>query len=490
MHYVSTRGRAPQHDFSGVLLAGLAEDGGLFMPEQWPDLLGGRVARAARPALSGAGGARDGAVYAGAIDLETLPRPVPRGLCRRSGIRRRCRWCNSTGALAAGAVPRPDAGVQGRGAAAARAAVRALSCARATSISPSSARPRATPGRRRSRPVATARASTSSCSTRSAASQRGAAPADDDGAAPQRPQHRDRGRSSTTARTLVKAHVRRSRLLAAIAALGGQLDQLGAAGGADRLLFRRRARARRAGPRGRVRGADRQFRRRVRGLGRATDGAADRAADRRDQPSTTSSTAALSAGDYRRARRRRRRLSPVDGHPGQLELRAAAVRAAGPRRRRLLPDHDRRSAREGAWRCRMRPGAPRPACSRGWRSTTAQTEAEIRRLHDEAGYLADPHTAIGIAAARAGRPGTRRWRWRPPIRPSFRTLSGERPAFALPCRRDWPTSDVRHGTLPCGRTATMREERAGSKTLPRAFLSNATCLRHSTSLPGPATGTA
>ena len=29
------------------------------------------------------------------------------------------------------------------------------------------------------------------------------------------------------------------------------------------------------------------------------------------------------------------------------------------------------------------------------------TEAEIRRLHAATGYLADPHTAIGIAAARA-----------------------------------------------------------------------------------------
>ena len=36
MRYVSTRGQAPLHDFSGVLLAGLAEDGGLYMPEQWP----------------------------------------------------------------------------------------------------------------------------------------------------------------------------------------------------------------------------------------------------------------------------------------------------------------------------------------------------------------------------------------------------------------------------------------------------------------------
>ncbi len=36
MQYVSTRGQAPARDFAGVLLAGLAEDGGLFMPAEWP----------------------------------------------------------------------------------------------------------------------------------------------------------------------------------------------------------------------------------------------------------------------------------------------------------------------------------------------------------------------------------------------------------------------------------------------------------------------
>jgi threonine synthase len=34
--YVSTRGEAASRDFEGVLLAGLAEDGGLFVPEAWP----------------------------------------------------------------------------------------------------------------------------------------------------------------------------------------------------------------------------------------------------------------------------------------------------------------------------------------------------------------------------------------------------------------------------------------------------------------------
>ena len=36
MHYVSTRGEAPELDFAGALLAGLAEDGGLYLPETWP----------------------------------------------------------------------------------------------------------------------------------------------------------------------------------------------------------------------------------------------------------------------------------------------------------------------------------------------------------------------------------------------------------------------------------------------------------------------
>jgi threonine synthase len=40
----------------------------------------------------------------------------------------------------------------------------------------------------------------------------------------------------------------------------------------------------------------------------------------------------------------------------------------------------------------------------GFRLDDAGTTAEIRRLHKACGYLADPHTAIGIAAARANAP--------------------------------------------------------------------------------------
>src|SRR5262245_44855850 len=38
MRYVSTRGEAPALGFSDALLAGLARDGGLYVPDEWPQL--------------------------------------------------------------------------------------------------------------------------------------------------------------------------------------------------------------------------------------------------------------------------------------------------------------------------------------------------------------------------------------------------------------------------------------------------------------------
>jgi threonine synthase len=43
MKYVSTRGRAPSLGFVDVLLAGLAPDGGLYVPGQWPQLTAGQL---------------------------------------------------------------------------------------------------------------------------------------------------------------------------------------------------------------------------------------------------------------------------------------------------------------------------------------------------------------------------------------------------------------------------------------------------------------
>ena len=38
MKYISTRGNSPTLDFEGVLLSGLAPDGGLYVPEYWPSI--------------------------------------------------------------------------------------------------------------------------------------------------------------------------------------------------------------------------------------------------------------------------------------------------------------------------------------------------------------------------------------------------------------------------------------------------------------------
>ncbi len=38
MNYISTRGEAPPLGFEDVVLAGLARDGGLYVPQAWPVL--------------------------------------------------------------------------------------------------------------------------------------------------------------------------------------------------------------------------------------------------------------------------------------------------------------------------------------------------------------------------------------------------------------------------------------------------------------------
>jgi threonine synthase len=50
VRYISTRGEAPVLGFEDVLLAGLARDGGLYVPEDWPEFSEGEIdAFAARP---------------------------------------------------------------------------------------------------------------------------------------------------------------------------------------------------------------------------------------------------------------------------------------------------------------------------------------------------------------------------------------------------------------------------------------------------------
>jgi threonine synthase len=77
MRYISTRGGAPAADFAAVLLAGLAPDGGLYVPERWPTLSPHEIAAfAGRPYAEVA--AHVLGLYAG----EALDREVCAEACR------------------------------------------------------------------------------------------------------------------------------------------------------------------------------------------------------------------------------------------------------------------------------------------------------------------------------------------------------------------------------------------------------------------------
>ncbi len=79
MRYISTRGQAPARDFAGVLLAGLAEDGGLFVPETWPALSAGEWR-----ALRGRPYADLAAHLLGLFIGDAVPEPALRAICREA----------------------------------------------------------------------------------------------------------------------------------------------------------------------------------------------------------------------------------------------------------------------------------------------------------------------------------------------------------------------------------------------------------------------
>ena len=165
--YVCTRGEAPVLGFADVLLAGLARDGGLYVPEYLPVAARRSRRRPTTPTL---------AAEVMAPFVDGVPRPRRRHVddayatfdhpdvvpARRPRRRR----------LAARAVPRADARLQGRRPPARRPAVRRRAAAGGASGARSSSPPRATPARPPSRPASGGDASTSSCSTRPAGSAR------------------------------------------------------------------------------------------------------------------------------------------------------------------------------------------------------------------------------------------------------------------------------------------------------------------------------
>ena len=70
--FISTRGRAPTLDFPGVLLTGLAEDGGLYVPDTWPRFTQDELASLAGRGYAEIAADVVGRFIGGAIDADTL----------------------------------------------------------------------------------------------------------------------------------------------------------------------------------------------------------------------------------------------------------------------------------------------------------------------------------------------------------------------------------------------------------------------------------
>ena len=62
MQYISTRGEAPKIGFSDALLTGLARDGGLYVPQEWPQFSPADIRALRGRSYQDAAFARDGAV--------------------------------------------------------------------------------------------------------------------------------------------------------------------------------------------------------------------------------------------------------------------------------------------------------------------------------------------------------------------------------------------------------------------------------------------
>ena len=274
MRYVSTRGEAPPLGFVDVTLAGLARDGGLYVPETWPRSTRQTDRRLCRPALRRGRGRGDPAVRRRRHRRSRSRAHGARGLRHLPPSGGRAARPDRPQPLRARAVPRPDARLQGRGDAAAGAAdgPRARQARRAHHHRGRDLRRHR---RRRGRGVPRPRARRPLRAVPARPHLRRAAAADDDGARRQRPRDRDR-RHLRRLPGAGEGAVQPSRLPRPRAALRRQLDQLGAHRRAGGLLLHRRGRARRAAPQGRLHGADRQFRRRLRRLRRAAHGPADR----------------------------------------------------------------------------------------------------------------------------------------------------------------------------------------------------------------------
>ena len=258
MRYISTRGQAPERDFAGVLLAGLAEDGGLYMPAEWPHFSPADL-RAMRGLPYAEIAARVIAPFtSGSIDYDTLL-----GLCRHAYAGFAHPAVALPGAagnrpVGAGAVPWPHSGLQGHGHAAAGPHVRSRAHpARPAHHDPGRHQRRHRQRRHRGLPRPPPHQHRHPAPARP--HQRGAAPANDHGAVAQRVQHRRAGQFRRLP-GFGESRLRRRALPRRNAPRRRQFHQLGPHRRPGRLLCGWRPGPGRAGARSGLRRAHRQFR--------------------------------------------------------------------------------------------------------------------------------------------------------------------------------------------------------------------------------------
>ena len=370
--------------------------------------------------------------------------------------------------VAARAVPRPDAGVQGRRPAARRPAVRPRARPSAASGSRSSAPRAATPARRRSTACTDCANVDIVILYPDGAVERGAAPADDDGRRAERPRRRRRGHVRRLPGPR-EGDVRRRRRSASELRLSAVNSINWARVMAQTVYYVTTAAGARRPDHGR---ACRPATSATSSPAGSPAGWARRSPTSSSPPTPTTSSPASSTTATCRSRDGRADAQPEHGHPGVVELRAPAVRDERPRRRPAPPSSCARFRATGPLDDRGRP-ARRAGSAGAFRAARVDDDDDARR--DRAGST--PTTGMLDRPAHRDRHRAPPGCWR--ATPSPGRHAGHRPPGEVPRRRRaghrGPPGAARPPRRPVRAARAHRDaaERPGRRRGVRALASHA-----------------